>query len=117
MCSIQHIFKLKIVSESAIAAGTRRIEATIGNERIAAFNEDIRQKHLAEYNKRYKSAQLKANGHPLPTQLPNSASVTDIMNATDELTKVLKDIEKKERQSQQSQAGVLLTDLEECYHL
>ncbi|MEC8677930.1 MAG: alanine--tRNA ligase [Candidatus Margulisiibacteriota bacterium] len=118
LCGGNHVFNtihlqaLKIVSESAVAAGTRRIEAIVGNERIAAFNEDIRQKHLAEYNKRYKSAESKANGHPLPKQLPNSASVTDIINATDELTKVLKDIEKKERQSQQSQAGHLLTELE-----
>ena len=73
------IEKFRIISESAIAAGTRRIEALCGDETISHYQEAERQKHLALFNQKLKT--LKALNQESTTLGETPVSLADFEKA------------------------------------
>ena len=101
----------KIISESAIAAGTRRIEALVGDERVERYNEERRALAYKEYRKRWLALSEKLAQPNVPNPLEDTASMAEILEAQDVLIAVSKAAEKALRQSQKSTAGALFDDI------
>jgi alanyl-tRNA synthetase len=96
----------KLISESGVSAGTRRIEALAGQTAIAAHAHQMRQKRLELAGFRYRDLLAAAKGKPLPAlqkYLPEkliNASDTDLQAAIDEISTAIKQVEKAVAQEQ-----------------
>ena len=119
LCAGNHVFRtqalevFKIVSESAIAAGTRRIEALVGNLRVDTFNQKQITLALAEYKKRYDTLQQKAKqvGYSLPKAIDHIDDINDLKPILTALNEHGKSIEQQLKSHDQDQVAGLITDV------
>ena len=113
----QDIQIVHIVAESAVAAGVRRLEAIVGQERVAEFHRAACEKKYTEYAAKYKDCEAKfatlgdASPEPLPTLLnKETATLPEITDGLRALMGVGKRLDKALQQQQQSAAGDLLSE-------
>lgn len=116
LCGGNHVTNTKsleqflIVSESAIAAGTRRIEALIGKARVHQYQENRRLALFNDYEKRWAFLREKTDV-ALPKKLDNMASIDTIATAIQDIAILAKRIEKDVKKSQQNTAGSLFESI------
>ncbi|MBT5855339.1 alanine--tRNA ligase [bacterium] len=112
--------QIRILSEGAVAAGTRRIEAILGNSLIQLLDDQSRQNKLVTVLKKQKQIQTlvktvgdQAEAHwvALSKQSLDGASLKELDGLEEQLTSTIKQGEKALNKSQQSTASDLLDDL------
>ncbi|MEK9727567.1 MAG: alanine--tRNA ligase [Candidatus Margulisiibacteriota bacterium] len=119
LCGGNHVLQtsdlqsIKVVSESAVAAGIRRIEALVGKDRIKDYESSIQERAFLEYQKRWDHLFEKSQGTTIkmPEKLIASASLLAIETQLDALFNVSKEIEKAHLKNQQSIASDLIQEL------
>ena len=119
LCGGNHVTNTKdlqqfqIVSESAVAAGTRRIEALVGFDRVEKYLEEKKQMLFKDYQKRWQALDEKAKvtNLSMPKKETLENSYDDIASALNQLISFGKTLEKEVKKSQQDMAGSLFDSI------
>ena len=98
-----------IVSEGAVAAGIRRIEALVGNERVDDHMSQVQRKAYNDYSKRWELVVQNAAsaGLEMPQKLDATASIDRIQQAQGELLLLGKTLDKAIKADQHTIASDL----------
>jgi len=120
LCGGTHLLKtgdmeaFKIISESAISAGTRRIEAIAGKEAIQAYNDHEKKKVLRRLHTKLSQWKALAQELSLSETEKNldekgakveTLSLTELIQLEEEVVKGLKILEKKREAFQKEHVG------------
>ena len=110
----EHLESFKILSDSAVAAGTRRIEALVGKDRINDFNESQRITVYKDYKKRWDSVCSKASsaGVSIPNALSEDADISIINAELEKMMQLAKSIDKEILKQQKSEASMVFEQIQ-----
>jgi alanyl-tRNA synthetase len=124
LCGGNHVHKTgdlevcKLLGESAVAAGVRRIEALVGNDRVANQLQQVRDQAWQAYQKRYETLRERVVSSKatvdMPEPLPDTADADQIAAAMTALTELAKTIERDLNRHHDAEAAQLVTDILPC---
>jgi alanyl-tRNA synthetase len=103
----------KIIQETAIAAGTRRIEAIAGFEALKTFESQEKDKLIVLINSRLSKIESLGDYKVILTNYSKlkDASVSELKKWVEESAKDLKRVEKLSKEGKEKQAGSQLQDI------
>jgi alanyl-tRNA synthetase len=120
LCGGNHVTNTKdlqvfrIVSESSVAAGIRRIEALVGNDRVALHDETARQQAFNAYLKRWQSLSASIGSTSqvaLPKKCNEGASIDELSKEMAALIHVGKQVELESKHNANHAANAVLSEL------
>ncbi|MEK9657734.1 MAG: alanine--tRNA ligase [bacterium] len=113
VANTQDIQCIKLLSETGIAAGVRRIEAIAGQENLDDYAEKQRQSILAELKQ--KQQQLQKQNPQYTTIIDEKASIEHLLDIKETLIHEQKEQEKQQRKTAQKNALAALSTLTKTF--